>query len=73
MNNPRIKDYYNEDQLRDYGYTYSIVEGGYISADRATIVIIRRSPYERMVMQYSPNMENEHMRNLKYLKEIGAI
>ncbi|PDZ94573.1 hypothetical protein CON36_33100 [Bacillus cereus] len=73
METVMIKAEFDHSKLKELGYSYAMIEGGYVSKDLATIVIINRSPYEREVMQYIPNAETNHMENVKKLKQIGAI
>ena len=56
--------------LTNYGYTYSMIEGGWISADLATIVSENRKPYHREIQQYSPN-EEAHEKNIEKLVSFG--
>jgi hypothetical protein len=60
-------------KLEHLSYTYSISEGGYISKDEATIIYISRSPYKRQIMQYQPNVELEHMKNIDQLRKIDIL
>ncbi len=68
-----IKKDLDHSKLKDLGYVFSISEGGFISADGATIVNIYRSPYKRMVMQYCADTRDEHLKNVGILRSIGAV
>jgi hypothetical protein len=68
-----IKNDFDQNKLKQQGYTFSVMEGGYISKDGATIVNIFRSPYERQVHQFRPDSESEHNANVEKLKEIDAL
>lgn len=73
MSNVKIKVDLDHSKLEELGYIYSIMEGGYVSSDGATIVSISRSPYQRQVMQYRANAEAEHLANVELLKQVGAL
>jgi len=73
MENPKIKANLDFKKLEDLGYSYSIVEGGYVSEDGATIISTDRMPYKRQVMQYKSNVETEHMKNIEQLKNIKVL
>lgn len=73
MDKVMIKSDLQHSKLEEIGYSYSILEGGFISADNATIIFIMRSPYERQVAQFIPNVESKHMANIEKLREIDAI
>ena len=60
----------NFDVLTNYGYSFSMIEGGWISPDRATIVSQYREPYQRQIMQYSYN-EEAHEKNITALVDAG--
>ncbi|MEC1716641.1 hypothetical protein [Schinkia azotoformans] len=68
-----IKKGLEHSKLKDLGYVFSISEGGFISADGATIVNIYRAPYQRMVNQYRADAQAEHLKNVDILKSIDAI
>lgn len=72
MEKIKIKEDFEHKKLEELGYTYVIIEGGYVSVDGATIVSISRRPYEREVMQYSRN-EEQHQENINKLRDIGAL
>jgi hypothetical protein len=57
--------------LTYHGYFYSIIEGGWISADGATIVSENRSPYQRQIQQNKPNMQAAHEKNVTALVNAG--
>jgi len=59
------------DVLINYGYRYSTIEGGWISANRATIINENRSPYQRQIQQYNPNMQEAHEENITVLVDAG--
>jgi hypothetical protein len=44
----KYKDLFKE-KLRALGYQYNITEGGYVSADKATIIIANRDPYKGQI------------------------
>jgi len=73
----RSEVYINEDvsesQLLDLGFTYAIMEGGYMSRDYATIIIDNRAPYNGQIQQYSRGMEEEHIRNIERLEKAGLL
>ena len=73
MNNVMIKTDLDHDKLIELGYTFSVMEGGFVSKDAATIVSIDRRPYERQVMQYRANAEVKHLENVEKLKQIDAL
>lgn len=73
MKNEMIKADLNYDRLEELGYVYSMMEGGYISEDGATIISIDRRPYERQVMQYKANVEDQHIKNVDKLKEADLL
>lgn len=73
MKNPKIKEDFNEIELEKLGYRYNIMEAGYISKDRATIVSIDRSPYQRQVMQYTQDAEVQHEANVAQLQEMNIL
>lgn len=54
------------------GYSYAMMEGGYVAPNRATIVIDNRRPYINEVMQYTPD-KNGHENNVKVLMELGYL
>lgn len=47
-----IKETADLKKLTEMGFLYSAIEGGYVSKNGATIVSVKRRPYERHVMQY---------------------
>ena len=57
--------------LTNYGYTYSMTEGGWISADGATVISEIRKPYERQIMQFKPDAEEAHEKNVNKLVSFG--
>jgi len=61
----------NYDVLTDYGYTYSMTEGGWISADFATVVSQNRCPYQGQIMQFTPDREELHEKNITKLINAG--
>ncbi|WP_193065178.1 hypothetical protein [Oceanobacillus oncorhynchi] len=63
----------NEDIFKQLGYEYSIMEGGYISGDLSTIIIIDRMPYNGMVLQFRPNSEEEYNKHVERLKKKNVI
>ncbi len=69
----KIKADLDHDRLEEQGYTYSIMEGGFVSSDGATIISFSRAPYQREVMQYRGNAEAEHSENVELLSLIGAL
>lgn len=69
----KVKEAFDFETLRTLGYRYSMMEGGYISPDGATIVIDNRKPYIREVMQFQPNVEKEHSKNIEKLREFNAL
>jgi len=73
MSKIKIKECLDHKKLEELGYNYSIMEGGYISKDGATIVNIDRRPYRREVAQYRANVEIEHMKNVAELRQINAL
>lgn len=73
MKNPMIKKEFNHESLNELGYTFSPMEGGYISDDGSTIVNISRSPYKRQVCQYIRNAEKEYNNHINKLREINAL
>ena len=73
MSNTKIKADLDHCKLEELGYTYSSMEGGFVSSDGATIVSISRAPYQRQVMQYRANAEAKHSANVELLSQIGAL
>lgn len=73
MKRVKIKENLDHKKLEELGYNYVMMEAGYISKDRATIICIERNPYKREVMQYRGNVENEHIKNVEKLKELGFL
>ena len=73
MEKTKIKINLDYDKLEGLGYIYSIMEGGYISKDEATIISTDRRPYEREVSQYRANVGVEHMKNVEQLREFDII
>ncbi|MGE7129191.1 hypothetical protein [Lysinibacillus xylanilyticus] len=73
MSNVKIKVNLDHGKLEEMGYIYSIMEGGYVSPNGATIVSISRAPYQRQVMQYRANAEVEHLANVELLNQVGAL
>lgn len=67
-----IKDYSVFMQLRNHGYVYNILEGGYIASNGATIIIDSRRPYIGKVMQLTPNVIG-HEENIEKLMDLGYI
>jgi hypothetical protein len=67
----RFKDLFKE-KLRALGYQYHITEGGYVSADKATIIIDNRDPYKGQIKMYTRRADN-HRKNIKTLLQFGAI
>ncbi|WP_461246539.1 hypothetical protein [Treponema sp. R6D11] len=59
------------DVLTNYGYTYSITEGGWVSNNLATVVYQNRCPYEGQIMQYTPGRNEVHARNITTLVTAG--
>jgi hypothetical protein len=57
--------------LANHGYSYSIIEGGWVSTDGATIVSETRSPYQRQIQQYKPDMQEAHDKNITALVNAG--
>lgn len=73
MKKVKIKADLDRTILEELGYAYSIMEGGYISEDGATIISINRRPYEREIQQYSANSEDKNLANIEQLRKIGAL
>lgn len=69
----RIKEDVNHEVLEESGYTFNIMEAGYISTDRATIVMTHRNGQTRKVVQYRPEVTQEHVRNVQELINLGMI
>jgi len=59
------------DVLTNYGYSYSITDGGWVSADLATIVSENRSPYQRQIQLYNPDKWEAHEKNIATLVSAG--
>lgn len=72
MKKIKIKKELDHQRLEDLGYTYVMIEAGYMSKDGATIVSIDRSPYQREVMQYSRD-EEKHIANVQKLREMDLL
>lgn len=70
---PKIKENLNHGILENLGYSFNMMEGGYISPDRATVININRRPYERQVAQYRPNVEDAHRANLEQLQQYNIL
>jgi hypothetical protein len=69
----KVRIDFSYSQLGELGYRYSLMEGGYLSRDLATIVIDNRRPYIREVMQYTDCAEEQHLRNVEELKDKGYL
>lgn len=69
----KIKEDLDGQLLRNLGYTYDVMEGGYISENAATIIYKSRKPYERQVDQYRGNAEAEHALNVEVLRQADAL
>lgn len=69
----RIKESVDDSVLENLGYYYSIMEGGFISKNRATIVIDAREPYVGQVMNYRRGTEDDHKLNISVLAENGLL
>jgi len=70
-----IKIYYSNirvNKLIRLGYSYYIMEGGYISKDKATIIIDNRQPYIGQILALNPD-EQKHRDNLHELISSGAL
>jgi hypothetical protein len=53
--------------LKGFGYTYSIVEGSYVSSDFATIVHERGYPYKGRINLFTPFKHEAHNKNITEL------
>lgn len=73
MGKTLIKKELDHSELEKLGYTFWPIEGGYVSADGATIINISRAPYLRQVFQFRANAEAEHEANVNRLGQIGAL
>lgn len=49
------------------------MEGGYISEDLSTIVIITRDPYKRMILPFLPNCEEEYNKHVEKLRDENLV
>jgi hypothetical protein len=69
----RVKEDFEYSLLKEIGYSYSPIEGGYISKDAATIVIDNRRPYIGQILQFTQNGSEQHLKNIEELKIKGFL
>lgn len=69
----RVKQGFSYQALEELGYTYSPIEGGYLSKDLATIVINNRRPYVGRVVKYMNMDEELHLKNINELQDKGYL
>jgi len=69
----KIKKDLDEAMLEEIGYRYIPIEGGYLSGNGATMISISRAPYQREVMPYKAHAAHEHEKNIKVLRNMGAL
>ena len=60
-------------ELERLGYREVMMEGGYVSRDRATVIHFSRKPYRGQVSQFRPNREVDHAVNLATLRKAGLL
>ena len=68
----KVKEDFDFGVLQAHGYIYSIMEGGYISADHSTIIIETRQPYINCVMCFDGNKEF-YNKNVEMLIQLGFV
>jgi hypothetical protein len=73
MEKSMVKPDLDHSKLEDLGYTESMMEGGYVSKDGATIVYTARRPYIGEVVQYRAKVETKHMQNVDQLRKLGLL
>ncbi|MER2031014.1 MAG: hypothetical protein ABS903_17780 [Solibacillus sp.] len=69
----QVNEHLSSVELRELGYRLSVIEGGYISKDGATIIHLFRKPYYGEVSQYKSGVEKEHEANVQQLREQGYL
>ena len=69
----RVKENLDHGELEKIGYEFSIMEAGYTSPDRATIVLTHRNGQTRKVEQYRPDVTEKHVSNVQELINVGII
>lgn len=72
----RVHKDFDFELLRDIGYKYNAVEGGWIANNAATIVLQDRKPtihYERLVAQFMKSKERDHRKNIAILRKLNYL
>ena len=57
--------------LQQKGWTFIMMEGGYLSPDGSTMFIVNRSPYHGQLLQAAANVEKEYLSISNELMESG--
>lgn len=70
---PRVVGEFIFSVLEEHGYEYDIMEAGYISFNKATIVVEDRFPYAGQVLQYRGDLSEAHTENIKILNDLGYL
>lgn len=69
----KVKPTLDSQVLMRLGYQLVVKKGGYVSKDGATIVHLFRPPYNGEVSQFRAGVEDQHVKNVQQLREVGYL